>query len=226
MALYDIYFAGEIVNGADLAKVKPQIGKLFKANPAQLEKLFCGKPVRIKGGVDDETAAKYRAALRKIGAVVEIREKKGEEKRPAPPPAAAPAAIPEAPRPPPETASARSTDQLEAVQDYGMLEELPENRGHSVAAPRDIPELDVLPPRTGSLEEFAEEETPVPLPDVAGIPLASTGELLDQTPPPPDAQIDTGELSAAPPNSGSLEDCAVEETPVAIPDISRLKVTD
>jgi hypothetical protein len=231
MALYDIYFAGEIVKGAELAKVKPQVGKLFKVNAAQLEKLFSGKPVRIKAGIDEDTASKYRAALRKVGAVIEIREKAEAKAQPAPKPNRATFQTDDSP--PPQAKPAQATPSapsapggLEAISEYGELEELPESRAHSVAAPSGTLDLDVLPPRTGSLEEFAEEEVPLPLPDIDDIPLGDTGEILDQTPPPPPADIDTSELSAAPANSGSLEDCAIEETPLPIPDTSRLEVVD
>lgn len=75
-----------------------------------------------------------------------------------------------------------------------------------------------------------ESETPAP---VSGAPmgddkwsLAPVGATVDDTPQPPELQVDTSELSATPANSGSLEDCVVEKPPVSIPDISRLQLED
>lgn len=59
-----------------------------------------------------------------------------------------------------------------------------------------------------------------------GISLAAPGAIMDSTPPPPAAEIDTSGLSAQPPNSGSLEDCRIEKEPYPIPDISHLKIVD
>jgi hypothetical protein len=50
--------------------------------------------------------------------------------------------------------------------------------------------------------------------------------ILDETSPPPPADIDTSDLEALPPNSGSLEDCKVEKTPREIPDIGHLQLVD
>jgi hypothetical protein len=55
---------------------------------------------------------------------------------------------------------------------------------------------------------------------------AEPGSLLDHTPPPPPANIDTGSLEALPPNTGTLEDCRVEKPHRPIPDISHLRLVD
>lgn len=65
-----------------------------------------------------------------------------------------------------------------------------------------------------------------PASDDAGMSLAEPGAIIDHTPPPPPAEIDTSALSALPPNSGSLEDCKVDKAPRAIPDISHLQIVD
>lgn len=56
--------------------------------------------------------------------------------------------------------------------------------------------------------------------------LAPAGATVDETPPPPELQVDTSELSANPANTGSLEDCVFEKPPVPIPDISKLQLED
>jgi hypothetical protein len=72
--LYDIYFAGELVDGFAEPQVRDSLAALFKAGEDTLEKLFSGKAIAIKRGVDEATASRYRGAMRKAGAVVSIRE--------------------------------------------------------------------------------------------------------------------------------------------------------
>ncbi|MCB1800751.1 MAG: hypothetical protein KDI82_03590 [Gammaproteobacteria bacterium] len=75
-----------------------------------------------------------------------------------------------------------------------------------------------MPPSTDNVATTASAEN--------GMSLAAPGAIMDSTPPPPPAQIDTSGLSAQPPNSGSLEDCRVEKDPYPIPDISHLSIID
>jgi pyruvate/2-oxoglutarate dehydrogenase complex dihydrolipoamide acyltransferase (E2) component len=49
---YDIYFRGDFLPGADEAKVKAAIAKIFKADDAKLAQLFSGKVNTIKKAVD------------------------------------------------------------------------------------------------------------------------------------------------------------------------------
>jgi len=76
--LYQIAFTGQIMEGADLAKVKLNIAKMFKASDKQLEIFFSGKRVVIKNKIDEVTAKKYRAALNKAGAQCVIETISGE----------------------------------------------------------------------------------------------------------------------------------------------------
>ena len=119
------------------------------------------------------------------------------------------------------------------------------------AAAVDEQGLTLLPPRSGSLAEFAQEAEPVPIPDLSHLDMAAVGTTLDresQPPPPleldlggldldppgadldpdyeppPPLQVDTEALSASPANTGSLEDCAQPETPARLPDISGLQL--
>lgn len=68
-------------------------------------------------------------------------------------------------------------------------------------------------------------KTPEP-PAAGAFSLAEPGAIIDPTPPPPPAQIDTGSLEALPPNSGSLEDCRIEKPAREIPDISHMHLVD
>lgn len=84
----------------------------------------------------------------------------------------------------------------------------------------------LLPPNTGSLIDCASPVEPAPIPDISELSLASPGAVMDQTPEPPAANIDTSQLQLAPANTGSLEDCQVPREPAPLPDISELKLVE
>lgn len=69
---FDIIFRGDIVFGHQLAEVKAKLQQLFKADAAKVDALFTGRPVPLKRNLDEATANKYRDALIKAGAMVEI----------------------------------------------------------------------------------------------------------------------------------------------------------
>ena len=88
--LYDIYFAGRLVEGFEAGEVRENLVKLFKLNDVALEKLFSGKPQPIKRGVDKAGAIKYKTAMARAGAVAAIKaHRKADSKTaagtPAPP---------------------------------------------------------------------------------------------------------------------------------------------
>ena len=66
--LYDVCFAGQLLDGQELQSVRNKIQKLFKANPETLEKLFSGKTQILKRGCDRATALKYKNAMEAAGA--------------------------------------------------------------------------------------------------------------------------------------------------------------
>lgn len=69
---FDIIFRGDIVLGHQLADVKAKLQQLFKADAAKVEALFSGRPVPLKRGLDLASAEKYKEALLKAGAQVNI----------------------------------------------------------------------------------------------------------------------------------------------------------
>lgn len=267
MRKIDIYFAGQVAPGLTPEQVKPNLAKLLKASPAQVEKLFCGKAIRIKAAVDEETAVKYRAALQKVGAVAVLREAKAPDAAPVaaqpvakpaapaprqPQPAASPPKAEAPPVPSPEgrasfgeqpsLASAnRASFGVEEDEpeppgpeapnwstegNYSSLDQLPDERAASYAPPTSDSGLTAAPANSGSLEEFAEEEVPVPIPDTSHLPLAARGASLDQTEEEAPVEFDLSGLSALPANTGSLEDCVDETPPLPIPDTSDLNLAD
>ncbi len=171
MQSFDIYFLGETLPEADPATVRRGVAKLFKVADDAVDRLFSGKPVRVKKGLDAEAASRYRAAFREIGALIQI----------------VPAG---SPTPKAETPAVPATNE-----------------------PGDPAAHDpsTSPPEPGSPGDFG---------------LAEPGVILDETSPPPPADIDTGDLEALPPNSGSLEDCQVEKPHREIPDIGHLRLVD
>ena len=71
--LYDVCFAGQLLEGQELQSVRDKIQKLFNANPETLEKLFSGKTQILKRGCDKATALKYKKAMETAGAKPIIR---------------------------------------------------------------------------------------------------------------------------------------------------------
>ena len=71
-AEFDVIFRGDIVIGHQLQDVKARLQQLFKTDAARIDALFTGRPVPLKRGLDEATANKYRAALMKAGAQVEV----------------------------------------------------------------------------------------------------------------------------------------------------------
>lgn len=76
--LYNIVFKGELVRSFDLPAVKKNIGRLFKMAGPKLEALFSGKTIILKRNLNFETATKYRVAIKKAGARVDLVEVESE----------------------------------------------------------------------------------------------------------------------------------------------------
>jgi hypothetical protein len=79
VAKYHLIFKGEIHADRNPNTVKKCLAKLLKTDGDTVEKLFSSSPVVIRKSVDIETAARYRNAFRKAGAVCEIIPEKPPE---------------------------------------------------------------------------------------------------------------------------------------------------
>jgi len=169
---FDIIFAGELIEGQEPATARERVRRMFKASDAQLARLFSGKPVAIKKGVDMEAAGKYRLAFRQAGVLVRI--------HPSAPPA------------------------------QGVTAKAP-------PAP-----LTLLPANSGTLEDLAPKLEPGPLPDISDLAMSAPGMILDETPAPAPARIDTGELGLVEGKEWTLEDCQPPPLPLVLPDIDDL----
>lgn len=69
---YNVIFAGQIVNGADPARVRENVAKVFRMDVTKVEALFSGKRVVVKKQADQATAMKLRALMKQAGAVCEL----------------------------------------------------------------------------------------------------------------------------------------------------------
>ena len=94
---HSIVFTGKIREGATLEDTRRQLAEMFRiSDPAVLDRVFSGKPVLLRKGLDEHEARKQEMILLMAGAVCEVR--------------AAPAATPvTAPSPPAQAESAPAT---------------------------------------------------------------------------------------------------------------------
>ncbi len=239
---FDVYFSGALLKESDPEQVKRKLGAMFKLEGEHLERLFRGKPVAIKHGVDMDRAIKFRVAFRDAGALVDIVP--AGDPPPAPKPAA-PAVARKTPRPaPPSAVSPPQEDRL-SLAEQGPLE-LPEGEP---APTIPVPDYDLSKASGFDLSDCAPEITPQPLPDISDLDLNQPGTRLDETPDPeplsidtselgldapgvtliepqpqPAPQINTDELSLGPANQGSLEDVQKPVEPAKIPNIDHLEI--
>ena len=172
MQSFDIYFLGEMLPEADPAAVRQGVAKLFKVQDSAVDRLFSGKPIRVKQGVEVEAAGRYRTAFRDVGALVQIVASGSP-----PPQAKAPAE--QATKPaatladanPAEqanvSASGNTTDTIGLAEPGAILDhtELPP------PADIDTGSLEALPPNTGSLEDCQVEKPPRKIPDISHLRL-------------------------------------------------------
>ncbi len=73
MSDLELVFQGELVEGFTLVQVRANMAKLFRATDAQLDRMFSGRPVVLKNGLDAAMAEKFRQIIGKQGAIVHIR---------------------------------------------------------------------------------------------------------------------------------------------------------
>ena len=171
-ATYDLIFSGEIDDSVGEEKVRQNVAALFKASPAQVEKLFSGKTVVLKNGLDEATAKKYQAALKKAGAVCQLRQKQPEN-APAPQPEPSPQAAPE----PKASQEPAASDKTQINTPEAGITVAPV--GADVQDKKPEPHYDVpdtssisLRPQSGYLVDPSQDEPP-PAPDTSHMSLDS-----------------------------------------------------
>ena len=70
--LFDLIFRGEVVKNVDVGQARKNVQQLFKIPAAKVDALFSGKPVVLKRGLTMDVANKYRVAIKKAGALVNV----------------------------------------------------------------------------------------------------------------------------------------------------------
>jgi hypothetical protein len=186
---YDIFFSGKTVEGADPTEVKQELARIFNTRSEQLEYLFSGSSVKVKSGVDQETAIKYRVAFRNAGALVEIQsadsvadtprqaaaaappvERQSEAKMTLLPPRSgslidcAPAVTP-APLP--------DISALSLASPGAVLDETPPPPPRGI----DTSGLELAPANTGTLEECQIKREAAELPDISRLAIVEDDDL-------------------------------------------------
>lgn len=105
--MYQLVFKGERVAGVDENTARANAMALFKATIAQVDRMFSGQAVVIRNKLDEDTANKYLAVLRKHGMICYIEPMAD---------AAVPEPAPSRPEPVP-TASVPRPEPVPAAQD-------------------------------------------------------------------------------------------------------------
>jgi hypothetical protein len=186
--LFDVFFRGSLLAGADPGEVRDRLAAQFGLAPAEVQRLFGGGSVCVKRAVDVDTASQLRGRFRDAGALVDIRP---VEAAPRPVPPSVPATDATLP-------AAAAADDLAgwtlAAPRTGSLADcarpvaaaaLPDVSGLDLApagtpvagddAPPpaiDISHLSVAPPGTGTLEDCRKEAPARPIGDISHLQLA------------------------------------------------------
>ena len=106
---YDLVFRGDILLDQSLEQVKLRLQKLLKADAKQMERLFSGRPVVLKRGLEAGAAQKYLRVLEQAGARARLVPSAPAAAKPEPSGAGAP------PDPSGEPASAPRAVQANAI---------------------------------------------------------------------------------------------------------------
>lgn len=243
---YNLVFRGDIVLGHKITDVKLRLGKLFKVNETQLERLFSGRPVVIKKSLPKAEADRYTEALFQAGAQVEIQ------------------AIKKASATPIEQASGKKKPLAERLAEQQAASALQEPGGTVAFAPKDdkpvdeseleegwvlapvgsilladqyredepVPDIQPvetdLRPMQGNLldkDEMKEDVPPIGV-DLSGISLAEAGEdLLDEAHKPlPVPEVDAPDIDLAPVGS-DLGQKRAEVAPLSF-DLSEIQLME
>ena len=182
-ARYNIYFAGQLLEGQDLATVRSKLAKIFNADEQTLDTLFSGKTQLLKRDCDKATALKYKQAIEKAGAQPVIKA----------------VAAPAVDATPPTTAMS-SAEKIAALA--AAPEEIRYGSSKAPAAAATAPaqedasadSVGLAPPGSDVLRED-ERATPVARDiDTSGLAVDASAQRLSQEPAPPPAAPDTSHL--------------------------------
>ncbi|WP_455207615.1 M48 family metalloprotease [Kaarinaea lacus] len=77
---FRLVFQGKIAPNEDLAEVKSRLQKLFKKDAATIDKMFSGKKIPIKQGLNQGQALQYKEKMRSLGVLCEIESQMPQSK--------------------------------------------------------------------------------------------------------------------------------------------------
>ncbi|MCC5888872.1 MAG: hypothetical protein JJT88_20725 [Gammaproteobacteria bacterium] len=197
--VYNLVFRGEVLEGQDRSAVARRLMALLKMDVAQIKSLFSGQPVVLKRRVPKAVAARFQAAFRDAGARLRVAPAEAE--------AAAPAAK--------QTLAERLAAEEAVSSSTALTESGPrtvETAGDPAAAPgRPIQQTIAAGVRAGDDWTLSAQ----------GRDLVSADEIARPQP----VAVDVSHLSAAPANTGSLEDVLPPPPPPPpVPDTSALEL--
>ncbi|MDN6871012.1 hypothetical protein QO209_01015 [Pseudomonas citronellolis] len=181
MSRFEIVFSGQTLPGADPEAVKANLAKLFQADAQRIALLFSGRRLVLKNNLDAAAADKYRAALERAGARVEVVDMAPavEEIELAPPPAT-------------ETTPAPTP----AAATPGRLKVAPRDEYMAAFAEVDAPDFGLAPVGTDLQDDKAEPRAPQV--DLSQFSLAPVGSDMGQAKADPAAPApDTSHLKLA-----------------------------
>lgn len=220
---FAVAFSGQLVEGADPARVRANLAQLFKLDPTKVEHLFSGKRVVIKKGVDQQTAEKYKLALHKAGAVVAIINLAAANTSVQKPAAATASPVATQQQSSLEQPSSQAVQATSAVMDNVTMAE----PGVVLVAAEEVPELqvdvsgmDMAEP--GVVLAPAEEVAELQL-DLSGLDMAEPGVVLVAAEEAPELQVDVSGMDMAEPGVVLVQ---AEEVPEPVIDISSLSVDE
>lgn len=157
---YSVIFRGDLLPGYTAADVKANFARLFKAGPETVEKLFSGRPLAIKKGLNHAQAEQLQATLARHGAQSALKAEGEPEPAPKPEQAAA------APQPVP----ASSVPAAPEVEPAGGLSLAPmegnllKEHERSKVDPVQVPVSHLsLKPAVGNLVEASEQQQVPPV---------------------------------------------------------------
>jgi hypothetical protein len=237
-ARYNIYFAGQLLEGQDLATVRSKLAKIFNANEQMLDKLFSGKTQLLKRDCDKATALKYKQAIERAGAqpVIKAVAAAPVETTPVTPAmssaekiaalAAAPEEIRYGSSSEPAAAAAAPAQEDFTADGVGLapvgsdvLRE--DERSTPVAREIDTSGLTV----DASAQRLSEEPAAPPAaPDTSHLDMGEVGEMIPNLPSheePLSPNIDNIDLA---PDGTDFSDCAAPEAAEPVLDLSELNL--
>lgn len=238
--LFNVMFSGEISGRADPAAVRANVGKLFNASEAVLDKLFSGQPVAVKKMVDRATAMKVRAMMKQAGAETRMVPVDDQGRplaavgativAPAPtaapvarpvPVAAAPVATAAAPKPAAESMAERvkrmAEEQLRQEAEQAAATKAAEAQGNWGVAP------------AGTRLSPVDAGPPPVAPDISGIVLAPSGSDViapNEKPYIPPVQVDISAINLAPAGTEVLKEDEREHVVPVVVDLSGISVAE